>query len=230
MELQELFIRLTVSFFALLLLTMFMGRKEISQLTLFNFVSAMAIGTLGGSLIIDHSLSIRNGILALVGWTLLTLLIGYIDMKSRAFRKFIDGDPVIVIKQGRIMERALRKVQLDVDSLRAMLREKDVFSLTDVKFAIFEVDGTLSVMKNESIQTNRSNLKDKQEDTHFPVPTEVISDGIVNTNNLSKLNLDKKWLHRQLQQSGVHSVSEVFYAEVQQDGSLYIDKRQDFVP
>lgn len=208
-----------------------MGRKEISQLTLFNFVSAMAIGTLGGSLIIDRSLTIRNGVVALIGWTILTILIGYIDMKSRAFRKFIDGDPVIVIKQGRIMERSLRKVQLDVDSLRAMLREKNVFSLSDVKFAIFEVDGTLSVMKKENIQNEdkRCYLKDDLEDTYYPVPTEVISDGVVNTNNLSKLHLDIEWLHKKLKQSGVHSISEVFYAEIQKDGSLYIDKREDFV-
>ncbi|KKK38569.1 membrane protein [Mesobacillus campisalis] len=230
MTLAELLIRLLIAFFALVFLARLMGKKEISQMTLFNFVSAMTLGTLGGALLIDPALSILHGVITLAGWSALTLLMGFFDIKSARFRKWLDGEPVIVIKDGKIMEKSMRKVQLDIDSLRTMLREKDVFSMKDVHYAIFEVDGKLSVMKKSGIQNkNRMGQTNGMPDIVYPFPTEVISDGIVNRSNLNKLKLSEDWLEEQLMVLGVPSVSEVFYAEVQQDGSLYIDSRHDYL-
>jgi uncharacterized membrane protein YcaP (DUF421 family) len=230
MKVTELMVRLLIAFFTLVFLARLMGRKEISQMTLFNFVSAMTLGTLGGALLIDSALSITNGILALSGWTALTLLMGFIDMKSVKVRKWLDGEPIIVIKNGKIMEKALQKVQLDIDSLRTMLRQKDVFSMNDVHYAIFEVDGELSVMKKQVNQPKNSlGQTNSLPSIIYPFPTEVISDGIVNCSNLNKLKLSEDWLDEQLKTMGVPSVSEVFYAEVQQDGSLYIDNRLDYL-
>ena len=208
-----------------------MGRKEISQMTFFNFVSAISIGTIGGSLVINNQLSIRNGLIALVGWTAFTLAIAYLDIKSMKSRKLIEGEPIIVIKNGMIMEKALQKTQLDIDALRVMLREKSIFSLKDVDYAIFETDGKLSVMKKENkMPVTKSEMNIQPSNKIFPFATEVISDGAINTNNLSRLNLNEQWLNQQLQQSGVQSVSDVFYAEIQTDGTLYIDTRGDNLP
>lgn len=64
---------------------------------------------------------------------------------------------------------------------------------------------------------------------HYPFPTEVISNGVINTNNLGKLNLNEEWLDQQVKQLGIHSVSDVVHAEVQQDGSLFINQCKDFL-
>ncbi|GGA80221.1 hypothetical protein GCM10008025_24530 [Ornithinibacillus halotolerans] len=126
------------------------------------------------------------------------------------------------------MENSLRKTQLDIDSLNSMLRQKDVFSLKDVEFAIFETSGKLSVMKKENMQpVTKGDLQISKQSKIYPSATEVISDGIINTNNLTRLNLDTEWLEQQLQNAGISSVSEVFFAEVQTDGSLYIDNKDD---
>ena len=208
-----------------------MGRKEISQMTFFNFVSAISIGTIGGSLVINDALSIRNGIIALVGWTAFTLAIAFLDIKSKKSRKLIEGEPIIVIKNGMVMENALRKTQLDIDALKVMLRKKSVFSLKDVEYAIFETDGKVSVMKKETkMPVTKSDMNFHQKNKIFPLATEVVSDGVINTNNLSRLNLNQQWLDQQLQQSGIQSISDVFYAEIQTDGTLYIDKRDDNLP
>nr|WP_309247206.1 YetF domain-containing protein [Priestia aryabhattai] len=124
MNILELIIRVAISFFVLLILTRIMGRKEISQMTFFNFVSAVTIGTLGGALVTDKTLSIRNGLIALIAWSIFTIIIGIMTIKSKKIRQLIDGEPVIVIKKGKIMEDSLQKVRLDMDSLRASLREK----------------------------------------------------------------------------------------------------------
>ncbi|MFE8702788.1 DUF421 domain-containing protein [Cytobacillus sp. FJAT-54145] len=152
MGVWELITRLVLSFIVLLALTRIMGRKEISQMTFFNLVSAISIGTIGGSLVINNELSIRNGVIALVGWAAITIIVGFIDINSKKFRKVIEGDPLIVIKNGQIMEKALRRTRLDVDALNAMLREKNTFSIKDVEYAIFETDGRLSVMRKDMKQ------------------------------------------------------------------------------
>jgi uncharacterized membrane protein YcaP (DUF421 family) len=231
MGILELTIRIVVSFLVLLSLTRIMGRKEISQMTFFNFVSAISIGTIGGALVTNQTLSIRNGIFALVGWTIFTIAMEFIDIKSKKARVVIEGEPIILIKDGQIMEKELRKVRLDIDALNAKLRQKNVFSISDVEYAIFESNGKLSVMKKANKQSlTRSDMNIQQAMTNlYPMPTGVISDGKVNFENLSKLNLNQQWLDQQLQQSGINSVSDIFYAEVQKDGTLYIDKRNDLI-
>ena len=229
MSIAELVLRLAIAFTTLLGLTRLIGRKEISQMTFFNFVSAISIGTLGASLAIDPSLSITNGLIALIAWSAFTIFISFLDIKSPKFRIAIEGQPIILIKRGEIMENELRKVRLDVDALNALLRKKNVFSVSDVDYAIFESDGTLSVMKKDSKQTlTKSDININQTNANvFPISTSVISDGEIKQENLKRLNLDRQWLDRQLKLSGVESISEVFYAEIQKDGTLYIDYKND---
>ena len=216
MPIAELVLRLAIAFITLLVLTRLMGRKEISQMTFFNFVSAISIGTLGASLAIDSSISITNGLIALIAWSAFTVFIGFLDIKSPKFRIAIEGQPRILIKKGKIMENELRKVRLDIDALNALLRKKNVFSVSDVDYAIFESDGTLSVMKKEPKQAlTKSDMNINQTNVNvFPISTSVISDGEIKQENLKELNLDRQWLERQLKLSGIDSISDVFYAEV----------------
>ncbi|PAV29126.1 hypothetical protein CIL05_12025 [Virgibacillus profundi] len=229
MPIPELVLRLTIAFITLLILTRIMGRKEISQMTFFNFISGIAIGTIGASLAIDSTLSIRNGVIALIGWSAFTLIMGILNIKSKNFRIAVQGQPSIVVKDGKIMEEELRKVRLDVDALNGLLRQKDVFSITDVDYAIFETSGNLSVLKKEQRQpVTQSDMNIQQVNTDvFPITTSIISDGKVDQENMGKLNINKQWINQQLNLAGVNSISDVFYAEIQKDGSLYIDNKSD---
>lgn len=208
-----------------------MGRKEISQMTFFNFVSAIAIGSIAGSFVITPQLSIHNGVIALVGWAAFTIFMGILDIKSKQARKTIAGDPLILIQDGNIIETALQKSRLDMDALSALLRQKNIFSVADVHYAIFETNGTLSVLPKEGAQPlTKSDVQlVTKEKTHFPLATQVISDGNIVKENLTKLNLDQSWLTDQLQKVGVDSINDVFYAEVQQDGNLHIDEKDRII-
>lgn len=228
MNIFELFLRVVIAFIALFIMARISGRKEISQMTFFNFISAVAVGNIGGTIVVSAELSIRNGVLALAGWLILTVGFSYIDIKSKGARKIIKGEPIIVVKQGKIMEHSLKRTQLDVDSLMALLREKQVFSMKDVDYAIFETNGKLSVLKNQAQQTvTKHDMNVPLTSGRFPQSTKVIADGEVIENNLKRLDLQEEWLLSQLQHKGIQSISEVFYAEVQKDGSLYIDKKKD---
>jgi uncharacterized membrane protein YcaP (DUF421 family) len=200
-------------------------------MTFFNFVSGITIGTIGGTVVLNPNLSIIDGLYALAGWSLITVIMGFIDLKSKTARQLIEGQPIIVVKDGQIMEDQLRKTRLDVNTLNAMLRQKNAFSIADVEYAIFETNGKLSVMKKENkkpLTKGDLNIQ-TQKQTIYPLSTEVISDGKINQNNLNKLNLNKEWVLAQLNQKGITSVEDVFYAEIKQDGSLYIDNRNDTV-
>ncbi|SES01305.1 Uncharacterized membrane protein YcaP, DUF421 family [Gracilibacillus ureilyticus] len=228
MTIPELLLRIVIAFVVLFALARTMGRKEISQMTFFNFVSAIAIGSITANLAISQNLSIRNGIIALAGWAVFTIAMGFIDIKSKKARKLTTGEPIIVIKEGKIMENSLRSTRLDMDSLNALLRQKGVFSLKDVDYAVFETSGQLSVLKKIDKQpATKGDLNIQQTPSVNPSATQVISDGNIILNNLKRLNLDDNWLTQQLDNNGINNISEVFYAEVQKDGSLYIDVKDD---
>jgi uncharacterized membrane protein YcaP (DUF421 family) len=226
MNLSELIIRIVIGFLVLFTLTRILGRKEISQMTFFNFVSAISIGSITANLVVSPSLSIRNGVIAIVGWTIFTLLMDFIDIKSKTLRKVVTGDPAIVIKEGKIVEKTLRSNRLDLDSLNAMLRQHNIFSMADVDYAIFETNGKLSVLpKDNKKPVTKSDMNIPIKPKVFPIPTEVISDGKILTKNLEKLNIDKNWVYQQLKQFKISSVSDVFFAQIQTDGTLTCNKK-----
>ncbi|MCD7034793.1 DUF421 domain-containing protein [Metabacillus sp. GX 13764] len=216
MTVLEVTAKILLTYVLLLLLTRLMGKKEISQMTFFNFVSAITIGTLGGSLITDQSLGIRNGVLILVEWTVITIIAGYIGLQSKGTRRALEGEPSIVIKNGKVMEETLKKLRLDMEGLKAQLREKDIFSIGEADTAIIETNGKLSVRKKNAANT-----------FIFPETTEIASEGKANLGNLAKLHLSEEWLHNQLIRAGAPSLENVFYAEIQKNGLLYVDLYQD---
>ncbi|WP_096271153.1 YetF domain-containing protein [Paucisalibacillus globulus] len=228
MELSELIFRIAISFLVLFTVARILGRKEISQMTFFNFISAISIGSIAANLVANSNLSIQNGIIALVGWGVFTILMDMIDIKSKALRKVVTGDPTIIIKEGKIVHKALRSSRLDLDSLTAMLRQKNIFSIADVDYAIFETDGKLSVLPKEPKKPlTKSDMNVPNTPKVYPIPTEVISDGKVLTSNLHKLRLDLNWLNQQLNYQNINNASEVLYAQVQTDGTLYIAIKGD---
>ncbi|WP_245736904.1 DUF421 domain-containing protein [Salibacterium qingdaonense] len=223
----ELLLRLVCAFLALLVLTRIMGRKELRQLTFFNFISGIAIGSIAADLIASDTFSLLNGMTALVVWSALTVLFGLVDLHSRKARHLMEGEPIILIHQGEILEKALRRTRLDVNALKAMLRQKNAFAVSKVAYAVLETDGNLSVMKKTANQPAvKSDLNPAAPNVSPMLPTEIISDGHWHRANMNKLNLSREEVLREMENAGLHQVSDVFYAEMEQDGSLYFSRKQ----
>jgi uncharacterized membrane protein YcaP (DUF421 family) len=227
MGIPELLLRITIGFLVLFLLTRILGRKEISQLSFVNFVSSIAIGSIAANFVVNQDINILHGVIALVGWTVFTFAMAFIDIWSIKGRKIVSGDPVSVIKAGKIVDKALSRDQLDLDALMAMLREKNIFSIAEVDYAIFETNGKLSVLPKEGKQpVTKTDMNVPGKSKVYPIPTEIIVDGKILPENLEKLKLDTNWVNQQLEEVGVNTVSEVFFGQVQTDGSLFIDKKE----
>ncbi|MBB6735383.1 DUF421 domain-containing protein [Cohnella zeiphila] len=220
-------LRTLLGFAFLLLLTRILGKKQLGQVTYFTYITGIALGNIAGELAVSHSISVLAGMTGLAVWAMLTLAIELISLKSPKARVLLDGEPAIVIKKGRIEERALRKSKLNMDDLTMLLRDKDVFNIREVDYAIFEPNGRLSVLKKQKEESvKKKDLQIAPQPRPY-LPTELIVDGKVVARNLQEWGLNREWLDRQLEKSGARSVEDVFYAELESDGSLFVaEKRQ----
>lgn len=219
-------VRAIIAFFTLLIFTKILGKQQISQLTFFDYVLGITIGSIAASLTTDLSSRAWPHWIGLLVWSLLGYLMEYITMKWRYAAKYIEGEPAIVIMNGQIMEDVLRKMKYRVSDILEQLRNKDIFDLSEVDFAIIEPNGQISVLKKPELQPLTP--KDMNIQTAFKgISTELIYDGILIEENLRQLDKDKKWLWDQLKQQGIRDISQVFLATLTPSGSLYIDKYED---
>lgn len=219
-------IRSIVAFFVLLALTRIMGKKQLSQLTFFDYIVGITIGSIAATMSVDQNVKISNGLISLIIWGIIPILLGYIGLKSRAFIRLTDGRPSIVVREGKVLEEEMKKNQLAIEELMMQLREKGVFKLDDVEMAIFETNGELSVMrKTDADPITASLLGIKVKNEH--APTLVIADGHILQENLSLLNLDKQWLTKEIKKQGAYDVKDVFIAQVDANKQLYVDLYQD---
>lgn len=219
------FLRGIFAFFSLLILTQLMGKKQISQLTFFDYITGITIGSIAASLTVDLSTQAIPTWTGLLTWTLGTLVLGIITVHSRNWRMKIVGEPTVVIQNGQILESNLEQLNYSIDDLRAQLRELNAFNIADVEFAVLEPNGKLSVLKKSQLQPLTP--ADLQIPTDYKgLATELIMDGHIIHANLKQLNLPEQWLREQIEGRN-HRIEDVYYAEIDTQGNLYVDLRDD---
>jgi uncharacterized membrane protein YcaP (DUF421 family) len=136
---------------------------------------------------------------------------------------------VLVIQDGRILEKNLSRFHYNVDDLTHLLRQKDVFNILDVKYAILENTGEISILKvagKENVKVEDMNLKIDQEE----LITDIIVTGVIIYDNLKKRNVSVKWLTSQLKMMGVKDIKDIYYATLDKDKKIYIDYYSDNLP
>lgn len=212
-------------FTMLLVLTRVIGKKLLSQLTFFDFVIGITIGTISGAYVVVMVKGMWVLLSPLI-LTILTVLFGLISIKSLGFRKMVEGEPVVVIQNGKILEKNLLRLRYHLDDLEMQLREKGVFNFNEVEFAILEPHGQLSVLKKTQhlpVTPQDLNLATK----YKGVATEIIKDGDILVQNLIQNNLSREWLIQELKRRNINDPNQIVYAALNTDGSLYIDKKDD---
>ena len=220
----DVIMRAFIGFAVLLLLTRFLGKKQLSQLTVFTYITGIALGSMASEMIIHDEITITNGVTSMVIWCILSVGVEFVALKNARARILLDGEPAVVIRQGRILEQSLRKHRLNLDDLTMQLRLNNVFTILDVEYAILEPNGALTVMKKSAKESVT------KEDMNIPaqggfLPGELICDGKLVKKNLDEFGLTRKQLDNKLKKQGVKNIKQVFYAEVGQDKSLHIQKR-----
>ncbi|SNZ05453.1 Uncharacterized membrane protein YcaP, DUF421 family [Terribacillus aidingensis] len=220
MGIAEVTLRSLIGFAVLFIVARVLGKKLIAQMTFFDFVTGITIGSVTANLILNKQIRLTTGVYALLIFGFLTLALGLLTIKVFSARKVLSGEPLLIIKNGKIYEQGMMHARLSVDSLLHQLRKKNIFYLDDVDFAFFETDGTISPnqKKTQSEQSSGRGL-----------PQTFIIDGRVLEDSLQALNKDKKWLDNLLA-SHQTKLKDVFVAQLDQNDNLYIDYRQDRQP
>lgn len=221
-------VRGIIAFCTLLIFARVLGKQQLSQLTFFDYILGITIGSTASSLTTDLTSRAWPHWIGLLIWALAVLITQVVTLKWRYAAKCADGEPTIVIMDGKIMEAAMKKMRYRMDDLRIQLRHNQIFNIMEVKYAILETDGNISVMKKPEFQN--PTIKDM----NLPLPsaemaTEIIYDGVVIDQNLKQFNHDRIWLDRELQRLNIKSPNEVFYMTLSPDGTLYTDKYEDHI-
>lgn len=216
-----MFIDSVFGFIALFILTKVLGKTHMSQLTPFDFISAVVLGELVGTALFDKNSGITEIAFLVLVWGGMLYLVEIITLKFKKSRSILEGRPSILVHNGNIIYEELKRNRVDIDQLQHMLRNKDVFSVQEVAYAILETNGQLSVLKNAPYQT-----PNKKDMNIYPnpvfLPATIISDGEIIYDTLKEKNLTEDWLQQELKRQKFDNVEDVLYAEYTENQKLYI--------
>lgn len=222
----EITIRAVAAFAAVVFITRMVGKSQMDGLTISDWVNGIVVGSIAASLVTELNEPATYYAFGLLLFMLLTIASQWAGMKLRPVHKILGDEPTVVVHNGKILEGNMRKMRYTVDDLTSQLRQKHAFNVADVEFAICEPNGKLSVLLKS--QASPLTPRDLNVPTGYKgVPSELVVDGVIIQQNLKQNSLDEKWLLEELKKQGIQSLKEVFYASLDNDGNLYVDKKRD---
>ncbi|GER68259.1 hypothetical protein BpJC7_24010 [Weizmannia acidilactici] len=221
----DIFWRTMSTLIVLFALTRLLGKKQLSQLSLFEYAVGITVGNIAAGVSIGLKDHFLPGIFSLFLWMIVPFLLRWASIKSRKFREWMLGKPTVVIENGKIQEDNLAKQKYSVADLMQLLRRKNVFSVADVEFAVLETSGDLSVlMKKEKQPPNAADLGLKP--APEKQPHTVILEGQVQEEELRKVGYNHVWLKTELEKLNV-ALENVYIGQVDSYGQLSVDIYDD---
>ncbi|MGP4060327.1 DUF421 domain-containing protein [Halobacillus sp. H74] len=226
MSYLEVLSRGLVLFSTLYFLARVLNKKLISQMTFFDFVAGITLGSMTATLTFSVNVSLGKGVFGLILFALLVFLIDVLCLKNFHLRKVFNSEPTVLMDNGKVLENGMKKVRFTVDELLIQLRKKNVFHFSDVESAVLETDGSVSVLKKAGRQTIT------QQDLNIikktaGLPQIVMIEGNVLPYSLKSMGKDESWLKNQLKQRGISDLTDVIVAQLSATDELYIDTKKD---
>lgn len=187
-----------------------LGKKEFSQLNIFDFVLFLIIAEIMTDTVGNNDFTFFHGVVATVTLVIVDRIVSMITLRSKKIRDIFEGRASYIIYNGKLNQKRMKELRYTVDDLSHHLRVNDIDSISKVAFALLETNGTLSIItKKECI---------------VKLPDALICDGIVDENNLKLLNKDIEWLKQELKKQGIDKIEDVFYCLLEKEGLLVIKK------
>ncbi|WEV41195.1 DUF421 domain-containing protein [Lactobacillus sp. ESL0681] len=203
MNYTQLFIKFALGVLTLIFQINVFGKSNLAPTTALDQLQNYVLGGIIGGVIYNANVSVLQFLLVLVVWTLVVFILKFAREHSNLVRKVIDGDPIQVIKNGKVLVRNCLSAGISANELMFKLRSQGIYSVEKVKNCIFEKNGQLTVIRND--ETN----------VRFP----VINDGQVNQDVLELMHKDEDWITQEVKKAGFNNVSDVFLADFN-DGKL----------
>lgn len=220
MSIPEIVFLSVLSAVALFIIAKIVGHKQLAQLDFFDYISGITIGSIAAELAAESGQPIRP-LIALVIYGAVSVVLSLITHKCPGTRKFINGSPTILMDNGKLYRKNMKKAKLDLSEFMVLCREKGYFHLQDIQTAVFEHNGKLTILP---VSTSRPATPADMALQPPPdrIHTEVIMDGRVLDDNLRRMGLNSQWLSRQLKANGCRSEKEVFLAVCDENRQLVV--------
>ena len=202
----------------------FMMKRTINQLTTFDFTVVWILGALTVSPLLDGEISFAYIMVPLLTLFFWHYIVGVISLKNRKIAFFFSGKPTILIENGRLIRENLKKQFINIDLLLSQLRLKNIFDISEVKYAILEPNGHFSIIKkepNRPVSAIDLNISAKP----VCLPIVVINDGKLFENNLKELDVNEEWLMNNLNMYNIDEIKKVYLATIDNSKKLYISKK-----
>ena len=214
----------TVTMYILLVITMrFMGKRQIGEMQLSELVVTLMLSEIAAIPIVEEEYSLSDALIPVVLLVTLEILISFLVTKSSRLKRMIDGTPSVVVKGGEIRIKELRRLRITLDELLSEMRQKDIFDIRDVEYALIENNGKLSVCLKNNVRA--ASVEDLGiESVRSGLAYTVIVDGEISKSGLSILNIDKAWVMKNLRKKNV-PISRVLLMTVNDDGTITIIKK-----
>lgn len=219
-DLLDVILRCLVSLLTLFLVTKMIGKKQVSQFSLFDYVIGISIGNFAAEMAINLDSKYIHGIVAVIVFGVVAYLVSLLTLKSLRIRKFVIGDPNILIKDGKILYNSLKKTRFDINDLLEECRINGYFDISEIDYALMEANGKISFLpKTDNLNPTLKDLKIKKKKTGLCI--NLILDGQIIEGALKDVNKNKKWLMHELKVNG-YKLEEVMLATIDNEENLKI--------
>lgn len=207
-EFLDVIIRSLVSIIVLFAVTELMGKKQISQLNLFDYIIGISIGSIAASLSVDDSIKYMDGVLAIVTYGGIAALISVLTTKSIMARRFFTGTPCVIMDDGKIIYNNLKKSRLDINDLLQIARENGYYDLSQIHYCILEPSGKVSFLpKAKYMPTTPNDMKLKVSENGLC--SNLVIDGHLMENNIKNIGKDASWVITRLSNMGYSNISDL---------------------
>lgn len=239
----HIFLTMLMYFFIFLSMRI-MGKREIGKLSVFDLTISIMIAEIAVFVIEDIRRPIYDGVVPMATLVIIQVIIARLSLKSRKLRLFVDGRPSVIISDGKLHRKEMRKQRYNMDDLLLQLRGHNINSPADVEFAILETSGQLTVVERNNDDSpsssgkrkirgynNASESHSKESDVkplhkqirYEGLPVPLIMDGKVQMDNLEMMGKDRFWLRSQIREKGVRDFRDVFLCSIDHKGIIYVD-------
>lgn len=224
MEILKVVLTSLLSAAALFIIAKCIGHKQMSQLDFFDYITGITIGSIAAELATELEEPLKP-LVAMIIYGAITAILSIATNKMPRIRKFVNGTPTIIMNNGKLYRKNMKKAKLDLSEFMVLCRQEGYFNLCDIQTAIFEYNGRLTIMPVSTKRPlNPEDMKLTPQPEH--ISTEVIMDGRILDENLKRMKLDKAWLNKRLNEQGFKSAKEVFLGLCDEKQQLFLYKSE----
>lgn len=224
----QLIIRTFFLYLVVILTMRLMGKRQIGELQPFEFAIAVMISDLAAIPLADDEKELHHALIPIAVLIVCQISISFLSIKGVRIREVICGKPILLIRDGKMLEKNMRKEMYTINDLLEQLRFNSIQNVSDVEYGILETNGQLSVL----LKSNKRAVTPEDLDMDLPPENfsrDIIVDGKLIGRTLERMQIKREWVDNALKEFGVNDYSQVFYASINNQMTLFVQKKGEYL-